>query len=203
MAEKVYDVNIAAKDFHHGNLRAALVTEGLAALERGEDVSLRELARRVGVSPMATYRHFADKDALRAALADAAFAVFAETVAVADTVGLLPDDRLMVMGRAYVSFARARPAMFHLIFAAPIDMAQVNAAGPGAAHAFRPLVEVIAAIMQRPVDAEEVTIGLSRIWAVTHGYAALSLSGRLPKHVTQTDPFEAILQPVIASLSAK
>jgi AcrR family transcriptional regulator len=203
MTEKVYDVNIAAKEFHHGNLRTALVTEGLAALERGEDVSLRELARRVGVSPMATYRHFADKDALRAALADAAFAVFAEAVAVADTVGLRPQDRLMAMGRAYVVFARARPAMFQLIFAGPIDMERVNAAGPGASLAFRPLVEVIAAIMQRPVDDVEVTVGLSRMWAVTHGYAALSLSGRLPRHVTETDPFEAILRPVIASLTEK
>jgi hypothetical protein len=64
-------------------------------------------------------------------------------------------------------------------------------------------VEVIAEIMHLPVGADAAMVGLSRIWAVTHGYAALSLANRLPKHVTRTDPFDAILQPVIDALSQK
>lgn len=61
----------AAKPYHHGDLRAALVAEGLLLIEEqdADDLSLRELARRVGVSATAVYRHFPDKAALMAALA--------------------------------------------------------------------------------------------------------------------------------------
>ncbi|MBX9748821.1 MAG: TetR family transcriptional regulator, partial [Roseococcus sp.] len=59
------------KPYHHGDLRAALLDAADALLDEGGDgaVSLREAARRAGVSPTAAYRHFADKEALLAALA--------------------------------------------------------------------------------------------------------------------------------------
>jgi len=64
-----------APGYHHGNLREALLERGLVLLEQGPetDFSLRELARRVGVSANATYRHFANKEALTRAMAGAGF----------------------------------------------------------------------------------------------------------------------------------
>ena len=61
-----------ARAYHHGDLRSALVAAGLKALEQGDaaDLSLRQIAREVGVSATAVYRHFPDKQALLGALAE-------------------------------------------------------------------------------------------------------------------------------------
>ena len=74
MSENDNTVNMKNREgrYHHGDLRSALVEEGLAQLDTKapEAVSLREIARNVGVSATAVYRHFPDKDALLAALCD-------------------------------------------------------------------------------------------------------------------------------------
>ena len=62
-------VTTAERSYHHGNLRAALLTAAAQALEAGEELSMRAVARRAGVSPAAPYRHFADREALDSALA--------------------------------------------------------------------------------------------------------------------------------------
>ena len=64
---------VVSRTYHHGNLRAALLEEAERALAAGEDLSLRELARRAGVSHAAPRRHFADKQALLDALATDGF----------------------------------------------------------------------------------------------------------------------------------
>ena len=69
--------------YHHGALRPALIAAARALLDEGgpEAVGLREAARRVGVSPTATYRHFKDKEALLAALAVEGFREFGAALA--------------------------------------------------------------------------------------------------------------------------
>src|SRR5919107_3634135 len=64
---------VTARPYHHGNLRAALLEAAERALARGGELSLRELAREVGVSHAAPRRHFADKQALLDALAEGGF----------------------------------------------------------------------------------------------------------------------------------
>src|SRR5437764_593715 len=103
------------KAYHHGNLRAALVEAGLAALaEHGlEAMSLRDVARRAGVTPPAVYRHFADRDALLAAIAgevaDHMFRTVEHAIAKAPPDAL---SRFRATGIAYVQFAVAHPAHF-------------------------------------------------------------------------------------------
>ncbi|WP_162249966.1 TetR/AcrR family transcriptional regulator [Methylobacterium sp. Leaf456] len=77
----------AKAGYHHGELREALVAAGLAILEEGGDpasLGLREAARRAGVSAMAPYRHFSDKDALLAAVATVGFERLRADLAAAD-----------------------------------------------------------------------------------------------------------------------
>jgi AcrR family transcriptional regulator len=109
------------KGYHHGNLRAALVAETLAlAAEQGmADVSLREVARRVGVSPGAVFRHFADKSALMTAVAEEALSLFHARVmkGIAEPPASDPKARFRAAGRAFLEWAVAHPVHFEIISA--------------------------------------------------------------------------------------
>jgi len=100
--------------YHHGALRPALIAAARALLDEGGPaaVGLREAARRVGVSPTATYRHFKDKDALLAALAVEGFREFGAALAASERA----PEPLSAMGAAYIDFALAKPGMFRLMF---------------------------------------------------------------------------------------
>jgi len=112
----VNNVNIPTKKaYHHGNLRAALVAAALKEIaKRGpEGFSLREVARRAGVSAPAVYRHFADKDALLGAVAAECWDRIGAAMRAA--VAEAPEDpleRFRATGIAYVRFAVEHPEHF-------------------------------------------------------------------------------------------
>src|SRR5690606_17147113 len=101
------------KPYHHGNLPAALVDAALEVLESEgiEALTLRELARRVGVTHAAPYRHFKDKAALLAALAAEGFARLSRAVEARRGEGIAG------AAEAYLRFAADHPAHFRLMFA--------------------------------------------------------------------------------------
>ncbi len=112
------NVNIPKKQYHHGNLREALIKAGMRAVaEDGpEGFSLRDVAKRAGVTPPAVYRHFSDKDELLAAIAvecsDRLVATVTESLAAADGDSL---NRFRHVGIAYVQFAVAHPEHFRAL----------------------------------------------------------------------------------------
>ena len=91
-----------ARTYHHGNLRAALLARAEEALAAGEDLSLRELARRAGVCHAAPRRHFADKQALLDALAEDGFERLGALLAAAPPART-SRARLLGFARAYVA----------------------------------------------------------------------------------------------------
>jgi len=113
--------------YHHGSLREALVEAGVALAREGgpSAIVLREVARRVGVSPNAAYRHFADLRALMDAVAEAALRALARSMQAemvridanggADA-GARAIQRLLAVGRGYVHFALAEPGLFAAAF---------------------------------------------------------------------------------------
>jgi AcrR family transcriptional regulator len=190
-----------SESFHHGNLRAALIDAGQKAVEAqgAAAVSLRDLARAVGVSPTAAYRHFADKDALFAAIADRGFQGLAEvSAAVAD--GPDPRGRLLALGRAYAGFAEAHPQLYRLMFDAPIDLGAVAGLSDASAAAYRPLRDAVVAALGGTVDEGRITDAIVRLWSVLHGYVTLRHANRLPRLATVEDRLDAVLRPVIAAL---
>lgn len=174
--------------YHHGDLRAALIEAGLAALEStGPDrISLRELARAAGVSATAVYRHFPDKQALLEALAAEAQRMLGDAQRRASEKAGGGIEGFGATGRAYVRFALAHPGLFRLAFAhgpASVDLASEDN------DAARLLVAYAGELTDgSPEAVRRLTL---QAWSVAHGLAMLMLDGRLP-------PEDAIIDEVIS-----
>ncbi|RYH12794.1 MAG: TetR/AcrR family transcriptional regulator, partial [Alphaproteobacteria bacterium] len=107
--------------YHHGDLRRSLIAAGLVLLEEkgAAGLGLREIARLVGVSAAAPYRHFADRKALLEAVAAEGFGDFTAAMARA-AEGLAEDEQLAAMAFGYVRFALDQPALFRLMFSSEL-----------------------------------------------------------------------------------
>ncbi|MBO9668985.1 MAG: TetR/AcrR family transcriptional regulator [Sphingobium sp.] len=167
MSKNAYGVN--KQSARHGDLREALIASALAALERGEDVGLRAMARAAGVSAMAPYRHFRDKAALLGAVAMRGFDDLHAALLAADA----QDDAreaLVAQGEAYLAFARSRPALFRLMFAGDHD-----GPPPVGDNAYGVMVRRVEQLA--PDNLEAATL---LCWSTVHGLATLALDGGLP-----------------------
>lgn len=170
--------------YHHGDLREALVRAGVAALDSGTSVevlSLRALARGIGVSATAVYRHFPDKAALLAALAVAGLdrlgADQRQAANLAAPHGALA--AFAASGAAYVRFALAHPALFRLIWAAA-PSGDLFTAPLGDSHpAMADLRSAIAAILPHEASAETRRAAALSCWSLVHGLAMLALDRQI------------------------
>ena len=144
----------------------------MAQVGEGETPSLREAARRAGVSATAVYRHFPDKQALLAAVARAGLARLgaAQHAAYAEAGGGAAGFN--ATGIAYVRFALANPTLFRLIFSQPIGE---GLEGEGDAMTF--LLANAAALAPAGVDARVFAL---QAWSLAHGLAMLMLDGAVP-----------------------
>ncbi len=160
-------------------LKARLVAAARNLLEREglEAASLRATARRAGVSHMAPYRHFRDKDALLAAVAEQGFCAMTRFIDAAMAAGPTPH----AAGLAYVSFALDNPALYRLMFGANLAprarFPDLVAAG---AEAFARCVGASGAMREAaPVrDFEAPAAAIAR-WSIVHGLATLVIDGLL------------------------
>jgi AcrR family transcriptional regulator len=164
------------------------VEEGEAAL------SMRRLAAEVGCSPMAPYRHFADKEALIAAVRAAAFTRLADAL---DGVAQDGRHRAADIGDAYVHFARENPAAYKLMFdlAQPHESAYPELAA-AAARARSTMTGYVHELVEAGVLAgDPVQLGFV-FWATIHGLIVLDLAGRIP-----AEPgFEALRRTALGAL---
>jgi AcrR family transcriptional regulator len=166
------------KAYHHGDLRAALIEAGLTLLEArtADDLSLREVARAVGVSATAVYRHFPDKGALMTALAGEGLARLAAAQHAASDAAGGGVAGFSATGAAYVRFALANPALFRLIFANPGSIKLQVHAQEDDAMAF---LRANAALLAEGKGGDAQVIAL-QAWAIVHGLAMLMLDGHVP-----------------------
>ena len=198
-----------APRYHHGHLREALVAAAVAAArERGPDgLSLRELARTVGVSHNAAYRHFADREALVEAVATEGLAGLVAScerelaaVRTRDPVERAR-RRLSALGRGYVAFAVAEPGLFRVVFTAYPDPpdgsdAAEKAAGPDPFGMLNDALDDLVDVgfldpAARP--AAEVMC-----WSTVHGFATLATEGPL-RGLTEAER-EGIMQHIVDAI---
>ncbi len=115
-----------SKTYHHGNLRAELLDTAIDQLrENGaEDLSLRALARAIGVSQTAPYRHFADKSELLAAMATRGYReLYASLREAVEKAPDCPNEQMLDMAFAYVDYAASHPQLFKLMFGPAVQPA--------------------------------------------------------------------------------
>jgi len=129
--------------YHHGNLGPTLVEAAIALLDETQDwgFSLREVARRAGVSHNAPYKHFPEKRDLLAAVAARGFEALAERMQSALKGLTDPRAGLLACGRAFVAHGVANPALYRLMFSAALTSPEAG----------RPLIEKIAAAKARSI----------------------------------------------------
>jgi AcrR family transcriptional regulator len=173
----------ASDRYHHGALREALVAAAESVIaERGVDgFSLREAARRAGVSPAAPQHHFGDARGLLTAVAVAAFIQLGDALEAA-LAGAGPDRRarLDALGAAYVRFALDHPARFDVMWRAARVDCENPAYQTAAQRAFAPLAAAVAGVPVADAPTGPPTAADPRAlagWATVHGFARLALDG--------------------------
>jgi len=179
--------------YHHGDLPATLLKalESAVAESGVSGISLRDVARRAGVSHGAPAHHFGSKAGLLTAFATAGYELLAGSVRTEVAVSR-PDDgpsELAAIGRGYVSFAIAHPSHFEVMFRLDV----LNPDDP----AFVAASEAAYALLTETIERCRVTGRLHgrsaevvavSAWSIVHGLAALWLSGRLSERIAEQDP---------------
>ncbi|MBK8218860.1 MAG: TetR/AcrR family transcriptional regulator [Myxococcales bacterium] len=171
--------------YHHGDLRRALIVATKAIVEESgaESFTLREAARRAGVNHRAAYRHFEDKSALLAAVAEEGFVELSSRIeaALAREPEGASSRRLMAIARAYVEFASQNRGAYRVMAGPRLNIedrfpALEAAIGKNLDLVRHEIEQGIARGKLRKVDPLDTTLAL---WAATHGLSTLVLTRRV------------------------
>lgn len=178
--------------YHHGNLRQALLEAALIILEKNGEagLGLRDLARAVGVSSAAPYRHFDGRTALLEALAVTGFQRF--TARMQAVMASMPEDSLAAMGKTYVVFALQNPNLFRLMFSPQLKKDARPGLRMAADSAFDILRQAVGG------DGPDARIRALAAWAKVHGLAVLLLDGQIA--IRAGEDSEALVAEIIGSL---
>jgi AcrR family transcriptional regulator len=179
--------------YHHGDLPAALLgaVESAVADFGVSGVSLRDVARRAGVSHSAPAHHFGNKAGLLTVFAIAGYQLLAESVIkeVAASDAADGADELAAIGRGYVRFAVGHPAHFEVMFRLDA-LDRENREFVGASEA---AYELLTATIERcraagRLHGRPAEVVAVSAWSLVHGLSALWLSGRLAERIVEQDP---------------
>ncbi|TDC70131.1 TetR/AcrR family transcriptional regulator [Micromonospora sp. KC606] len=163
------------RPYHHGDLRRVLLAVAVEAIEEAGPaaLSLRELARRAGVSHAAPAHHFGDKSGLLTALAVEGFELLAQAMRAAG-------DDLLEVGVAYVGFAVRHRAHFEVMFRPDLYRADAEEVRTARERTGALLRSGVAAVSGGPDGAGDVRRNTLAAWSIVHGFATLWLAGALP-----------------------
>lgn len=176
--------------YHHGNLRAELLEQAVEQLRHtpAEQLSLRAVARALGVSQTAPYRHFSDKEALLAAIATRAYRELLEQlIAARNAGGDSAAQQLRLVARAYVDFAERQEQLFKLMFG---PLVQPSDDYPELRQVSRETLLLVQAILQHGMhrgefEEQDIVYLANASWAGIHGVATLRVDtpGLYRKHI--------------------
>lgn len=210
----------ARAGYHHGDLPRALVSAAVELIRRdGPDaISLREVARAVGVNHTAAYRHFEDKSALLAAVAEQGFEALATRMEAAlaglptratgaPKGGSLAAEGLRALGATYLAFALESPAHYRVMFGPRLnESGRFPSLEAVISRAVAPLVEVVRGGIDRGElgPGRPLDLGMS-FWTLTHGYASLVLARRIrvKSPSAAAEYFDTVLRPLIDGLARR
>jgi AcrR family transcriptional regulator len=179
---------VAERPYHHGNLKAALLQAALGLIAEAGPAAftLREVARRAGISHNAPYRHFREKDELLAAVATEGFDRLAEALDKPGKGTRARDPnpalrRFQASGLAYVRFALGSPEHLQVMFDWPLDPDRYPELSAASRRAFSVLVELVEAAQREGSLPGGDPLALACIaWSMVHGVAKLAIARKLP-----------------------
>ncbi len=172
-----------SKPYHHKNLRQTLLEAAVALIGKAgpRGFTLREVARRAGVSHNAPYRHFPAKDDLLAAVASEGFDRLTALMKKSSAPGKTALERLQLCGCSYVEFALRWPHHFLVMFDLPKSSLGRRKVEPAGKNAFDVLMGCITAAQQSgDLPAGDPLPQALTAWSLVHGIAKLAVSGNLP-----------------------
>src|SRR5271156_1116793 len=179
-------------------LREEILDAARALVEEGGEptVTLRAVARRVGIAAPSIYAHFADRDAILSALVDEAFDELRDVVSSAMQAENEPSARLRSATTAYFEFATRRPHRYQLAFAARDANRRPR---ESATRAFEVLVGAVAACVEAGVSTSDDPFGdATAIWVALHGYAVM----RSSRPAFPWPPIDTTLDRIVTGLAA-
>jgi AcrR family transcriptional regulator len=172
-----------AGQYHHGDLRRALIDQALATIDKlgGEGLTLRAVGTALGVSRTALYRHFADKQALMAAVAREGFRLLRLALVEAWERHGRGRAGFEAMGEAYLRFAVSHPSHYRAMFGRFVESgARDPELVEEANTAFQALVDALVDQQREGLVRGDDPVMLARfVWSVTHGIAMLVIDGQL------------------------
>lgn len=199
-------MNDATKPYHHGDLRRALLDTAMEMLgeENGWQFTLRELARRAGVSHTASYKHFPDKAALLAELALIGFErLRAALLAACPSPPVTMRDEFLEMSRAYVQFGASNPNLYRLMFSAEARQSVNARLLERAAAALDVLTDLIVRGQREGwLRDREVRKQAAAGWSQLHGLVLLTIDGMLGPDTVGPDASDAALEVLLEGLEA-
>jgi AcrR family transcriptional regulator len=191
------------KPYHHGDLRDALLSAAEQALAQLplEQLSLREIARRAGVSHAAPKHHFASLGQLLGEVAARGFERFVADLdlAAGRVAEQTPAARMLAMARAYLRFASANPAIYGLMFGKRDDIVDTTPHLSNAMFAAWAQLEAQAAEIVGPQRSKYAA---ATVWSTVHGLAMLRLDRKLPPHIDPDVALESVTRTLVAGLEA-
>jgi AcrR family transcriptional regulator len=192
---------MANKNYHHGDLRLALVQAGHTILERDglSALTLRACAREAGVSHAAPLYHFRNLAELLAAIAASGFDDFVKALGHGSSHVADPLDRLIEMGIAYVRFAGANPALYRVMFGSEMPNVQSEALGLAMHAAWDQLYAAVYAAAGQSHALSNAAL----VWSVAHGHAMLVAAQCMPLAINPELAFRQSLNTLAAGIRAQ
>lgn len=191
-----------ADNYHHGNLRQALIDAGIRIInENGEkSLSLRKVATACGVSHAAPYAHFKDKEELLEAMKKSVTDRFTDELETAVGKGRNAEEAIILMGKAYISFFSNNPDYYTFLFgkqniSAHLQMDRVHEEDYPPFLLLKKLYKDYLTengIQQREEDQE---IEIIKMWALVHGMASIACMKGVHSSVNWGDPDIRLLTP--------
>jgi AcrR family transcriptional regulator len=198
--------------YHHGDLRRALIDTALALVAEEQDwtFSLRELARRAGVSHNAPYNHFSEKKELLGAVAAVGFERLRDGMLAAIAGIEEPEAALIICARTYVRLGLENPALYRLMFGpalADIEYADRPTVARSAGAEARAVLEQIILRGARsgdfaiaPDNSKNLALAALSVWSATHGLTMLIIDHLTQPNLPTEDMTEEVLQTVTNGL---
>src|SRR5215467_7495165 len=208
------DINNPERPFHHGDLRRAIVSAALEILSETQTIefSIRELARRAGVSHNAPYKHFADKRELLAAVSAAGFEALTKRMTREVAGHSHARAQLFAMLRAYIQHGVENPALYRLMFGGYLS--SPNDGRPAIERAAAEKTKALLAgtivkgglgraVPNLPRNERKIAGAILACWSLVHGLTMLLADGLVGPRKKYDKLSDSVVQNMLDGLTSK